>query len=590
MAWRPPPNGTVEDATPTTTEEVRRDRRRGRLRWGVALLVTALVVAVGALAVLLLTGQSAPSSVAGYAPVNSVAYGELRLDLPGDQKQQLGDFLSRFPGFADRSTLDAKLDDVLDRVIRAVSDDQQDWTTKIKPWFGGQLGFSLGELPDPATAQAGADARGLLILSVTDADRARSWFSEVVADAPSTEATHQDVPITLFGDGQPSGAMAIHEDRMMLVGDEASVRAAIDTGGRSTFSSEGAFAEALGSVEGEGLGFVYFDLERYMAWMEEAMDSMPGASGMPMYMPPAGVMPDWMLIRLRAQDQALAMDTVVPHSDVVTAATENRAGVLAGHAPPSTIALVEGHEAGAMVLRMIDLAKRDPQVAEDMAEFERQIALIGGLNGIIGWWGDAGIAIARGPDGIQGGLLIQPTDRAAADRLLGVIRAGIEFGAGGAGVTVRDESYNGATITIIDLGDLGMLGAIFGAQAGLPPGAELPDGRLEIAMATTEEIVVLAVGPEFVRAVLDAGTGPSLADDARYKDLIEEVGAENVGTMFVDVAAVRGLFETLGTSDPEAFARYERDIKPYLLPIDAFVQATRLDGELDRSVTLITVR
>ena len=81
-------------------------------------------------------------------PTDSVAYGELRLDLPGDQRQNVGAFLSKFPGFADQAALDTKLDEVLDRLVGEGSQNKQSYTKDVKPWFGGQLGFAMG--PHPA--------------------------------------------------------------------------------------------------------------------------------------------------------------------------------------------------------------------------------------------------------------------------------------------------------------------------------------------------------------------------------------------------------------------------------------------------------
>ena len=92
--------------------------RRSRVRWLVAGVIVALVVGITAVATLSLTGASPTSTVVGYVPADSVAYGELRLDLPGDQRQEVGEFLSKFPGFADQAALDNKLDEVLDRLLR----------------------------------------------------------------------------------------------------------------------------------------------------------------------------------------------------------------------------------------------------------------------------------------------------------------------------------------------------------------------------------------------------------------------------------------------------------------------------------------
>ena len=56
------------------------------------------------------------------------------------------------------------------------------------------------------------------------------------------------------------------------------------------------------------------------------------------------------------------------------------------------------------------------------------------------------------------------------------------------------------------------------------------------------------------------------------------------------MTAIRELLEGLATSDPAAFAEYEQNYKPYLLPLDALVQVTVRDGDLDRSTMLVTVK
>ncbi|HEY0444565.1 MAG TPA: DUF3352 domain-containing protein, partial [Candidatus Limnocylindrales bacterium] len=177
VVWTAPREGPAEDITPPPASPVRRNRTGSPIRWAIALLVTVVVLVVGAVGAVLLAGESAPSTLVGYVPAGSLAYGDLRLDLPGDQRQKLGQFLSKFPGFADQASLDAKLDEAMDRFVRGVSGNSQDYTTKIKPWFGGEIAFSLGNFPDRATP---ASSRALLIVSVTDATKARAWLDGVI--------------------------------------------------------------------------------------------------------------------------------------------------------------------------------------------------------------------------------------------------------------------------------------------------------------------------------------------------------------------------------------------------------------------------
>jgi hypothetical protein len=115
-------------------------------------------------------------------------------------------------------------------------------------------------------------------------------------------------------------------------------------------------------------------------------------------------------------------------------------------------------------------------------------------------------------------------------------------------------------------------------------------GRLELAYATTDNLVVLGLGTSFVKAALDAGPGASLADEARFKGLIDRVGAENAGIFFVDIGASREIFEQLASEmGASEMAAYEREIKPYLLPFDAFVMVPRIGGDLDRTNGIIVV-
>ena len=584
VVWTRPSDGPVEEMTPPPHEPVRREGRRNGARWAAALLVVALVVGAGVAAFVLLAGQTATSSVVGYAARDSVVYGELRLDFPGDQRQKLGQFLSKFPGFADQATFDVKVDDVLDRVVRAATMDEQDWTTKIKPWFGGELGFSIGSLPPPEQPEAG---RFLLMLSVTDPARARAWFSEMTTDVPATTTDHAGTQLTLLTmDGNPvTTGMAIAGDKVMLVGDEASVRSAVDTGGRGEFASTEGFKDALAAVEGDSLGYTFVDTRSYLQWTEELTESM-GGEAVPFAGLYEGLVPDWILFRIQARGDALAFEGVSPHIDLGPG--ENRVGTLTGNVPPDTIALVDAHDYGALLLEFVERLRAQPETEEAFRQVDQAVGVVGGFDGLLGWMGDAGFAIA--PDeagGVQGGLVFRPTERARAERLFTTLRSFASIGGAQAGITVRDEDYNGTTIGVVDFGDWATL---LGSAGGLPPGMDLPEGRLELAWATTDQVVVVGIGTTWVRSVLDAGAGDSLADTERYRTHLERVGTENLMSSWLDITAVRELVEQLGTTDPEAFAQYERDIKPYLVPLDVLVAATVRNGDVDHGTSVITVR
>ncbi|HET7029888.1 MAG TPA: hypothetical protein VFI34_05220, partial [Candidatus Limnocylindrales bacterium] len=208
----------------------------------------------------------------------------------------------------------------------------------------------------------------------------------------------------------------------------------------------------------------------------------------------------------------------------------------------------------------------------------RAISVLGGFDAVVGWWGDSAVVVSKLDDGtIGGGLVVKPRDAAAADRLLTSLSGFVAIGGASAGATSRTVDHNGTTVTIVTVSGADM--------AGLPPGY-----KPEIAWASNADIAVVGYSEAFVEAVLDAGPGHSLADDARFKGLLDRAGAENIAVTFLDIKALRTLIEPLAqaTAPGDAWTQYTKYIQPYLAPIDALISVGRKDGSNDRGVTLIT--
>jgi uncharacterized protein DUF3352 len=573
----PPPTSATDDVTPAPAAPVERQAGGSRLRWGIALVVTVIVVAIAAAAFSLLAGQTAPSKLLGYVPADSVIYGEVRLDLPGDQRQKLGEFLSKFPGFADRSTLDAKLDEAFDRIVRGATKDSQDYTTKIKPWFGGEIGFSVGTLPTATTASQG---HGLLIVSITDAAKAKAWFDDVSSSMTKSTAAYNGVDLVLIGEGTKKGAVGV-TGSVMLAGDEASVKKAIDSKGAGSFASNERFTKAQAALSGDGLGYLFLDGTAYVDWLS----TMAGASPAPaigLDDATKRLIPQWVVVRLQARGDAIAMEAVSP-SVPTKVNRQNRVSKLAPHLPATTIAIVDAHDYGAALLELIDIYRNNPTTKEAFKQADQAASLIGGFNALLGWIEDAGIVVTRDETSLHGGLVFTSSDRAAGERLLLTLRSFAILGGGQSGITVRDEKVGDTTISIIDLGDLKDLGTTAGVGA-------LPiEGHAEIAYASTADLIVVGVGDTFVKSVLETKPGSSLADDGRFTSLVGRVGEQNIGDAFVDITAVRELVESLAAKQ-SAYGEYLTNIKPYLVPLDAYIQATVIDGPLDRTTGVVVTK
>jgi hypothetical protein len=315
--------------------------------------------------------------------------------------------------------------------------------------------------------------------------------------------------------------------------------------------------------------------------------------------PPVGdqllaLLPDWAAVRLRIDGDAVAMDTVTTHVASAPGPDANRANGAAQFAPPSTVLMAAGNDYGATLLESIALYRSDPTLAEAFDGIDQAAGILGGLDSALGWMGDSALVVARTGDGIEGGIVIIPADAAAGRQLLSTLRSFVQLGGSQAGITVRDEDHAGTTITIIDLGTASDLAGLAGGLGGMPiptdPGS-LPDGRVELSYAATDGVVVIGSTPDFVRHALDAGSGSSLGDDARYQALVGRAGAEHTGVTFVDISAIRTLVESmLGDASPAERAEYEESVKPFLTPFDALIATSTLGGDLDQNHILNTVK
>lgn len=569
--------------------------RQSRARWIAAAAALGLVVLVTALATLVLTSAAPTSAVLGYVPTDSVAYGEVRLDLPGDQRQKVGQFLSKFPGFADQAALETKLDEVLDRLISEGSGGKQTYSRDVKPWFGGQMAFAMGPIPtiDPNAAEATAkDARGVLLLTVKDVPLASSWFTSTLSQAgvTSTSETYKGSALELFSSPEAPGqqaAFTIAGGKVAIVGDVASVKAAVDTNGSSPLAKSAGVAAAQAALTGDDLGFFFLDTKALV----EASTRLSGsfASASPLSDRITAMLPDWIAMRMRVEGDAVQLDGVTQHKDGTPGPDQNRANGVAAFAPPSTVALVAGNDYGKSLLEWVDLYREEPALAESFAQIDQAAGMLGGLDALLGWMGDAGIVIATDGDALEGGFVSTPADASGGRQLLTTLRSFIQLGGAQAGFSVTDEQYNGETITVIDLGDIRELAGMAGGMGSLPTDpSSLPSGRARIAYVANDQVIAIGSSPDFIKHVLDAGAGASLADDARFKGLIGRVDAEHNAVTFVDLAAIRALAE--GAMDATERAEYDESVKPFLTPFDGLISTGSVGGEVDRTRTLITVK
>ena len=553
---------------------------RSRLKWLVAAVVTLLVVGTAAGATLMLTASSGDPAVLAWAPADSIVYAEARLDLPGDQRAELAKAMTAFPGFDDQAAFPVKLNEALDMLVGQASNGTMSYQTDIAPWFGGQVSVSMG--PIPASADASA-ARGLVLVSVTDATKAGAWASKLLTDAGATTATesYNGVTINTVTPPQDGAAVAGMQGAwatfgpVMALGDTTSVKAAIDTKGSTGLPTVEQFQTAEASVPGDRLAFAYLDVAKVLKGAEAVAGAAVAMPSLPAFVDNLQV--PWAAASLRAQDGGFVADTSTPHQAAMGPAKTAEAK-LPSLVPPTTVALVEGQDVGQALQRAKALLAQDPSLADGVKQVDDALALVGGFGAIADWLGETGVAITVDGGTVAGGIVAVPLETATPDRLFTQLRGFIELAGGSAGITVTEEPYNGATIVVVDLGDIGSLaGMATGGAVDVP-------GNIKIAYAVTDQVVVLGYGTDFVKAVLDARTGDSLAKTDRFAAALKQADKANAALMWLDVAGVRTFAETQIPAGDKA--TYETDVKPYLDAIDSVI-GTYAPGETIDGSTLV---
>ena len=585
-----PSGASVQVPTPPTPSADRRP-----LRWAAAIAVVTLVLGATLAVAALLTGGTSQATVLRYVPQDTVIYGELRLDLPGDQRQATAEFLSHFPGFADQAALETKLDETLDRLIGDGTDGSTTYTTDIKPWFDGELAFSVGPIPAGALSGDAADKtepRALFLMSIKDQAAATAFFDELLTDSqtPTTTETYQGVQLTIVspgGEGAMSAAFAILGGNVAVIGDLASVKAAIDTNGTASLAADPEFKAAEASTDDDYVGFAYVDMQ---ALVETALDAsdvigtdLPAVSDTV-----TDLLPDWTAYQLRVESDALLGVATNPHVDRGFGATTNRVNQVIDHVPATAAVLVAGNEVGATWQGAIEKLGDQAGLKDALGAIEGATGLFGGMDEILGWIGDAGFVVDPTGTDVEMGFVIVPTDPDKASNLFGTLKTFISLGGGAVGLSVTDEAYGDTTITTVSV-DLAKLGGVAGGlSGGATDGLGIPAGTFELSFAVDGDVVVIGNGTAFVKHVLETDAGTSLDSDAAFSDAVGKIGRDATGVTFVDIEAIRTTIEATLTGDD--LAEYTTDVQPFLEPFVALASTSTVGSDLDTLTTIITVK
>jgi hypothetical protein len=580
-----PPSTPSVETTPVTTTPAGGGppaRPAGLARWGIALATLAVTVGVVSVAAAFLAAGAGASAVQGWLPSDTVAYLEIRADLPGDQRAKVGDLLAKFPGFADQASLDAKIDEALERILE---DSGVSWTTDIKPWLGGEVGlavtsaaFELAEMPDLGAPDLDSPDLGkvpddgvVALFAVKDAAAAQAWVAEQLGGTQTTEPYAGGDITIVSGPAGNDVAFAVR-GTVLILGPEKAVKASLDTNGSSPVASSESFAAARETAPSAYVGYAYLDLAAFV-------DAAASAAGEAADLPAAcldqalAAIPAWAAGSARAEDDALVFTTTAPTAGEPGEAKDS-ASAVAGRLPASTVVAVEVRDFGTLVVDGLEKLKAqlacDPSTAEAVDGIEQALAALGGAEALIGWADDAAVAVTIDGTDVAGGLAAVVADEAAADRALDQIQSLLALAGGSMGITTREEAYGEGTLLVVTV----------------PSDVELAaDEFPELAITVQGGVFVLGT-IDFVKDVVDTAGGASLADSEVYRRAISLAGGDGVSDVFVDLTGLRlGIEAMLPAAEK---ARYETEVKPFLEPFEAFASVVEAPSETTASRAVIT--
>lgn len=544
-----------------------------RARWAIGLGVAGLAIAAGIAAVVLFGAQPSPEALR-YIPGDAAFVAEVRLDLPGDQMQHVGNLLAHFPGFADQSTLGTKLDEALSKLVESASEGGASYVTDIKPWVNGPL--FIGAL----APGKGVDVAGPKDVVVSATTNGAVSCTAVFKDQQVTHETYKSLDLVL-GPGATLGCVL--DGRQALIGDPAVVRKALDAKAAGTgMNTNAAYKAARSAIAGDRIATMYVN----GAALEQLM---PGASQVPV---PGlesliGKLPAWLMAGVRAEDDALLVDYAaapVPASTTGPSLLPVPAGhgsVITGQLPSGTLVYVEAQGAGVGLQNLLTVVGGIPDLAEPL----QMLQGLGGASQLIGWIDDVGFAVTSQEAKTPGvAVLLVGKDEAAVSSRVTALKLLLASGGLGSGIQVTETTVNGTAVTNATITDPGSL---------IPPGLEVggadvpTTGPVTLSMAARGRTLIVTLGETTMASILNTAAGSSLADQASFKQVSAHGIANSRTTVYIGVGASVDLVK--GFVPAEELARYQAEIAPYLDPLEAVLMSATSDASGNRSRIVITV-
>lgn len=556
--------------------------------------VVVAAIAVGGVAGAFLLGDrtAGAGSGAGYVAADAPLYLELRLDPSDTQDAALREVLGHFPAIEgidlERPLFD-QVGEAVDEAAASAEETDLRWTEDVATWFDGRVTIAVSDIPlQPAADGSEPMPEMLVVLGSTDAEAARAAIDrlreEAGQDVAFSETEHRGVTVTTTDDEQ--GAYAVTDDAVLFAPTAAEIQAALDVraGEADSLAAGDRLRDAAAGLPDDWLTFALYDLGDLMSAALES-EATTDVSAEPL----RALLADQSMsgaVAVTADGDRLALTSV---SDAPTGdfQLENAERGLADEVPGDAVYYADGGNIGpalaAFITAMKESVAGEPEAADQIETAEA--ALGGDLEELVSWVDDGALVIGVDDGTPYGAAVLVPSDADAAERRIGQLLTFARLGStdAGSGIVVEERDVDGTTVTSItwstaSLGEEGMMAGPVGAT---------------IEVATTDERAYIAFGAGSVERILSVDAGASLASVDRFTGAVEGLGgSDNAGTVWLDLRGVRVAIESalvpmLEGADGDG--SYQRDVLPWLEPLDRVVGVTRVEGEQVVQETVLLV-
>jgi hypothetical protein len=549
---------SVPHATTTAT------RRRGPLRWAIALLASVALVVSGSGLVAFAQGGAGASRSAEWTPAGTPILIIARADLPAGQEEALASAMTAFPGFADSGSFRLKIDQALDGLIGDATDGAVNFTGEIQSFFSGEIGLALPNVMEAALS-GGDDPDILLGIAINDRGAAESFLALMTASSTDSRSEEDYAGSTIVSDDSMALALT---DEWILVSQQAElVKAGLDTlaGNNPSLADSENYAAAAARVPDGHLAQAYIDLSSFGDLIAVGVQAAgPQAAGL-VTQDLLDQLPTDMIAYLAAGDSTMTVEAFISPGATTPTMPVGESD-LASAFPATAQVYFETRELGAGIgTGLTTLLESLPP--EDAA----QLAPIGDMLGtdvtqFLDFLGDTAVGASLTDNALWVGIVSDVTDEATAttrlERGLSLVRL---LGAGAeTGISIEEEDVNGTNVTTITL-------PVEQVAGDVPLPFDIGD---TISVAVADGRFLLGSG-DFVATSLALDEVDSLALSPGYVDALADDTA-NSGVLYANIGdLIMTIDPLLGLMVPQW-----SDVSPWVGGLDRFIAVGGTDDEV----------